>query len=220
MIDSNFGITADALYQCVRSKRDWQARQIYTWYVGMTGMTVSQTEPVSFQDPAKLKSQYQEQKLLAEIERFVGHDLSNSKRDIILPSNKRIFTSLYAWSVMKGVMLVLQKYQNTWNWDDRVIVWHMAIVIHYHFDVGDVAIAQGPAVQEFTSSEMEKLKVHPLLWWRTEYGARERDRRKLGKKDDMESLGKVISSLTWLRVFQDFSCVHCAGLQCYSRWIL
>jgi len=42
-------------------------------------MTVSQTEPVSFQDPSKMKSQYQEQKLLAEIERFVGHDLSKQQ---------------------------------------------------------------------------------------------------------------------------------------------
>jgi len=42
----------------------------------------------------------------------------------------------------------------------------LSIVIRYHFDVGDVAIAQGPAVQEFTASEeMEKLKVRSLLCW-------------------------------------------------------
>ena len=76
-------------------------------------MTVSQTEPVSFQDPARMKSQYQEQKLLAEIERFVGHDLSISKRDIILPSNKRIFTSLLGMKCHERCeKLVLQKHQN------------------------------------------------------------------------------------------------------------
>lgn len=88
-------------------------------------MTASQTEPVSFQDPAKLKSQYQEQKLLAEIERFVGHDLSHSKRDIIKCQTNGSLQVFNAWSVMKGVMLVLQKHQNKWNWDDRVIVWHI-----------------------------------------------------------------------------------------------
>ena len=170
-----------------------------------------------------MKSQYQEQKLLAEIERFVGHDLSKQQegRHTIRQTNGSLQV-FNAWSVMERCYVgTSRSIQNKWNWDNRAIVWHIVNCYSLSFWCwwrGHPPRSSSSGIHVFWDGKTEGPPIVVLA--EEKYCSRERDRRKLGRKDDMESLRYVISSLIWLRMFEDFSCVHCAGLQCYSRWIL